>query len=180
MTSPTMVSGASKNVRKNPNTWTSIQRSPERASKKVKSTRNAEFFAASCLDNHRTCLQKEGLSTLWPTVGYVQSALRVNLEEVVWSPTRTDMIYWIFRQNYLRTDCRNNRTHRSYPEGVNVVSIIVCLKDVRDYKYESVLLDKLTIYLHIRCSSFAEDLSEGAKAPFRPEVLQFSRWWQTV
>ena len=93
MTSPTMVSGASKNVRKNPNTSTSIQRSPERASKKVKSTRNAEFFAASCLDNHRTCLQKEGLSTLWPTVGYVQSALQVNLEEVVWSPSRTDMIY---------------------------------------------------------------------------------------
>ena len=109
-------------------------------------------------------------------VGYVQSALRVNLEEVVWSPTRTDIIYQIFRQNYLRTDCRNNGTHRSYPEGVNVVSIIVCLKDIRDYKYESVLLDKSTIYLHISCSSFAEDLSEGAKAPFRPEVLQFSRW----
>ena len=54
----------------------------------------------------------------------------------------------------------------TYAESLNVVIIVVCLKGIRDHKFESKLFD--------------EGLSEGKKATSRSEVLRFPRWQETL
>ena len=62
MARSTMVSRAFKNVCKKSTAFASTQRSTERSCRKVESTRNAEFTAASGLDNLRQNLLAEGIS----------------------------------------------------------------------------------------------------------------------
>ena len=59
MARPTMFFRASKNVWKKPTISTSTKRSIEKSCRKVESTRNAEFTAASGLDNLRQNLLAE-------------------------------------------------------------------------------------------------------------------------
>ena len=59
-----------------------------------------------------------------------------------------------------------------YFEGLNVVSIIFCLKGIRDHKIESGLFDKTSICLHIFCFPLVEDLLKGQKSAPQSEILQ--------
>ena len=62
-----------------------------------------------------------------------------------------------------------------YTEGLHIVSIVFCMKGIRDHKFESGLFGKTFICLHIYYSPSDEDLSEGEKAPPQSDVLQFRR-----
>ena len=67
-----------------------------------------------------------------------------------------------------------------YVKGLNVVIIVVCLKGIRDHKFESELFGKTFICLRICYSPFDKDLLERQKATPQSEVLQFLRWQQTL
>ena len=62
-----------------------------------------------------------------------------------------------------------------YTDGLHIVSIVFCIKGIRDHKFESGLFGKTFICLHICYSPSDKDLSEAEKAPPQSDVLQFRR-----